>query len=61
MQYIDMQEQQNKHMKNYDKDKELSYLMYLEANNLFGWVMSQKLPVNKLKSKKMLLNSMKIS
>ena len=49
MQYIDMQEQQNKHMKNYDKDKELSYLMYLEANNLFGWVMSQKLPVNKLK------------
>ena len=49
MQYIDMQQQQNKHMKNYDKDKELSYLMHLEANNQFGWAMSQKLPVNKLK------------
>ena len=36
-------------MKNHDKDKELSYPMYLEANNLFGWAMSQKLPVNKLK------------
>ena len=57
VQYIDMQQQQNKHMKNYDKDKELSYLMHLEANNLFGWAMSQKLPVSKLKWNKMLLNS----
>ena len=36
-------------MKNYDKDKELSYLMYLDANNLFALAMSQTLPVNKLK------------
>ena len=34
----------NKYMKNYDKNKELSYIMYLDAINLYGWVMSQNLP-----------------
>ena len=33
-------------MKNYDKDTESSHLEYLDANNLYGWTMSQKLPVN---------------
>ena len=33
-------------MKNYDKNKEFSYIQYLDANNLYGWAMSQKLPVN---------------
>ena len=33
-------------MKNYDKDKKSSYIQYLDANNLYEWAMSQKLPVN---------------
>ena len=39
----------NKCMKNYDENKESSYIQYLDANNLYGWAMSQKLPVNGFK------------
>ena len=39
----------NKYMKNYDKNNESSYIEYLEANNLYVWAMSQKLPVNGFK------------
>ena len=39
----------NEYMNNYDKRKLTSFLMYLDANNLNGWVMSQKLPANGLK------------
>ena len=36
----------NKYMKDYNKDKEESFLEYLDANNLYGWEMSEPLPVD---------------
>ena len=36
----------NKSMKNYDKNKESSYIKYWNVNNLCGWAISKKLPVN---------------
>ena len=39
----------NKYIRNYDKDVISSYLVYLDANNFYGWAMSQKLPVNGFK------------
>ena len=36
-------------MKNYDKSTESSYLMYLDANNLYEWAMPKKLPINGFK------------
>ena len=39
----------NKYTKNYNNNEELSYIQYLDASNLYGWAMSQKLPVNGFK------------
>ena len=36
-------------MNNYDKNNESSYIEFLYANNLYGWAMSKKLPVNGFK------------
>ena len=36
----------NKYMKDYDNNKESLYVQYWDVNNLHGWAMSQKLPVN---------------
>ena len=33
-------------MKDYDKNKESSYIQYWDVNNLYDWTMSQKLPVS---------------
>ena len=33
-------------MKECDKNKEPSYIQYSDVNNLYGWAMSQELPVN---------------
>ena len=34
-----MQNNNNKYMKNYNKDKEESFIQYLDANNLYGWAL----------------------
>ena len=38
-----------KYMKNYDSTKQSTYLMYVDANNLYGYAMSKKLPVDNFK------------
>ena len=42
-------EANNKYMKNYDLDKLISYLLYLDASNLYGWAMSKPLPYGNFK------------
>ena len=39
----------NKYMNNYDKNKESSFLVYGDANNLYGFTMCKKLQVGDFK------------
>ena len=39
----------NKYMKEYDETAFSKYIMYLDANNLYGWAMSQYLPTGNFK------------
>ena len=39
----------NKYMIYCDENKDISYILYLDANNLYGWVLSQKLLENGFK------------
>ena len=36
----------HKYIKDHDENKESSYIQYWHVSNLYGWAMSQKLPVN---------------
>ena len=39
----------NKYLPDYDKNKKSTYLQYLDANNLYGYAMIKKLPLNGFK------------
>ena len=39
----------NKYLKNYDENKESSFLIYDDANNLYGFAMCKKIPVDDFK------------
>ena len=42
-------EANNKYTVNYDSTKPSTYIQYLDANNLYGWAMSQPLPTHGFK------------
>ena len=42
-------EANNKYMKDYDKTKPSTYIQYLDANSLYAYAMSQKLPTHSFK------------
>ena len=41
------------------KTKESSYIQYLDGNSLYGWAISQKLPVDDFKWKRTMLKFIK--
>ena len=42
-------EANNKYMDKYDSQKPSLYIQYLDANNLYGWAMSQPIPTGGFK------------
>ena len=42
-------EANNKYMKDFNPDKPSAFIQYLDANNLYGWAMSQSLPTHGFK------------
>ena len=42
-------ETNNEYMKDYDPNKPSKYIQYLDANNLYWWAMSQRLPTHGFK------------
>ncbi len=42
-------ESNHKYLSDYDKSKISKFIEYLDANNLYGWAMSQKLPVREFR------------
>jgi len=44
-----MQKLINKYLSDYNPEIEDSYIIYLDANNLYGWAMSQPLPTGDFK------------
>jgi len=39
----------NKYMKDFNSEEKSKFIQYLDANNLYGWAMSQPLPVSGFK------------
>ena len=39
----------NKYMKDFDESKPSTFIQYLDANNLYGWAVTQKLPTHGFK------------
>ena len=48
----------NKYMINYDLKKQLTFISYLDMNNLYGWAINEYLPYEGFKCLKMLINLM---
>ena len=42
----------DKYMKDFNSDEKSKFIQYLDANNLYGWAMSQPLPVSGFKCMK---------
>ena len=42
-------EANNKYMKDYNPEKKSKFIQYLDANNLYGWAMPQRLPTHGFK------------